>query len=235
MTTAPPTPQTRTGFVPYGARPAGVPLSALQPGDRLPKLRRQRRPALAVAGGLLVVLCGVTSAALATAGNDRLRVLALARDVQAGQVLTADDVLVAELAGSGLSALSADGASLVVGQTVTASLPAGTLLNDSMLSRTPLPGAGLQLVAVAVKPGGVPVEAAPGRDVTLVKVVTTADPQAAAQPTVLVPRARVVSVRTETANGLVILSVQVPTSAALAVAQASATGAVAVTLLPVQP
>lgn len=233
MTTAPPTPQTRTGFVPQGAH--GVPRPVPAAGDRLPKLRRQRRPGLAVAGGLLIVLCGVTSAALATAGNDRLQTLTLARDVQAGQVLTADDLRVAELAGSGLSALSADGVNLVVGQTITASLPAGTLLNDSMLSRTPLPGAGLQLVAVAVKPGGVPIEAVPGRDVTLVRVVTTADPQAAAQPTVLVSRARVVSVRTESANGLVILSVQVPSNAALAVAQASAAGAVAVTLLPVQP
>ena len=66
-------------------------------------------------------------------------------------------------------------------------------------------------------------------------VYNTADPNAGADPAVLVPRARVVSVRTETTNGLVILSVQVPAEAALPVAQASAVGAVAVTLLPVGP
>ena len=37
------------------------------------------------------------------------------------------------------------------------------------------------------------------------------------------------------ANGLVILTVQVPGNAAVAVAQAGAAGAVAITLLPVQP
>lgn len=233
MTTAPSAPSTVNGFVPQPVRPPSPP--APTPGDRLPRMRRQRRPALVIAGALLVLLCGMTSAALVMAGDDRLSVLALARDVQAGQVLTTEDLKVAELAGSGLSALDADGAALVVGQTITASLPAGTLLNDRMLSASPLPTPGLQLVALAAKPGGVPVEAVAGRDVTLIRVITTADPQATAQPAVLVPRARVVSVRTEVANGLVILTVQVPASAALPVAQASAAGAVAVTLLPVQP
>jgi hypothetical protein len=190
---------------------------------------------LAVGGALLVLLCGVSGAALATAGDSKLEVLALARDVQAGQVLTADDLRVAELSGSGLSALGADGASAVVGQTVTVTAQAGTLLNPSMLSTAPLPGEGMQLVAVAVKAGGVPGEATPGRDVTLVRVVTAADGRAGTTPTVLVPKARLVSVRTDASTGLTVLSVQVPQTAAVAVAQASASGAVAVTLLPVTP
>jgi hypothetical protein len=232
MTTAPPTARP-AAFVPDGSRAAGPPAPAA--ADRLPRVRRQRRPALAAGGALLVVLCGVASAALAVSGDDRVPVLALARDVQAGQVLSAQDLRVAELAGTGLSALSADGAAALVGQIVTASLPAGTLLNDSMLSREPIPAGGLQLVAVAVKPGGAPAEAAPGRDVSLVRVVTTANPQAGAEPQVLVRRARVVSVQTEATNGLLILTVQVPDGSAVAVAQASAAGAVAVTLLPVTP
>lgn len=231
MTTAPPPPRIADGFIPQGTRaPAPPGLGS----DRLPRGRRQRRPGLAAAGALLVVLCGVTSAAVAMSGDDRVGVLALARDVNAGQILTVEDLRVAELAGHGLSAVSADGAAAVVGQTVTASLPAGTLLNDSMFSRRPLPGSGLQLVAVAVKPGGAPVEAVPGRDVSLVRVVTTGDPRVT-QPQVLVARARVVSVRAEAGNGLLILTVQVPDVAAVAVAQASAAGAVAVTLLPVTP
>jgi hypothetical protein len=198
-------------------------------------MRRQRRTALAAGGALLVLLCGVSSAALVMSGDDRLRVLALARDVPAGHVLTAGDLRVAELGGSGLSALSADGAPNVVGQTVTATLLAGTLLNDSMLTPTPLPGTGLQLVAVAVKPGGAPAEAVPGRDVSVLRVTTAGNAAAGATATVLVPRARVVSVRTDATSGAVILSLQVPQTNALAVAQASASGAVAVTLLPVAP
>jgi hypothetical protein len=182
-----------------------------------------------------VLLCGVTSAALASAAGDRVHVLALARDVQAGQVLSAQDLRVAELSGSGLKALAASGESFVVGQTVTATLPAGTLLNPSMLSAAPLPAPGWQLVAVAVKPGGVPEQAVPGRDVGLVQVVTGSAGGAAATPNVLVARARLVSIRTDTASGLQVLSVQVPQAAVVAVAQASAAGTIVVTLLPVTP
>jgi hypothetical protein len=226
------------GHAPNAADPPpGSPTWPPQPArrERLPKVRPPRRPALAAGGAILVLLCGVASAALATSGDHRVKVLALAREVQAGQVLTVDDLRVAEISGSGVQALGAAGAGSVVGETVTASLPAGTLLNPSMLTATPLPGAGLQLVAVAVKPGGVPQQAVPGRDVTLVRVVTAADGRAGAVPAVLVAKARLVSVGTDTASGVQVLSVQVPESAVVAVAQASAAGAIAVTLLPVMP
>jgi hypothetical protein len=184
---------------------------------------------------MLVLLCGVASAALATAGDHRVKVLALARDVHAGQVLASEDLRVAEISGSGVQALGAAGAGALVGETVTTSLPAGTLLNPSMLTTAPVPGIGLQLVAVAVKPGGVPEQAVPGRDVSLVRVVTAADGRTGDVPAVLVAKARLVSVRTDPASGLQVLSVQVPATAAVAVAQASAAGAVVVTLLPVTP
>jgi hypothetical protein len=226
-TTVPPAPM-------QSPRP-GAPGRAWSPGqERLPRVRRPRRPALAAGGVLLILLCGATGAAVATAGDHSVRVLALARDVQAGQVLTAEDLKVAQISGSGVSALGAAGDSNVVGETVTATLPAGTLLNPSMVTRAPLPTVGLQVVAIAVKPGGAPAQALPGRDVSIIRVATAADPKTT-QPAVLVAKARLVSVRTDTASGLQILSVQVPAAAAVAVAQASAAGAVAVSLLPVTP
>jgi hypothetical protein len=183
---------------------------------------------------LLVLLCGVLSAAVATSTNDRLRVLALARDVQAGQVLTADDLKVAEIAGSGVSALGAAGAANVVGQTITASLPAGTLLNTEMLTATSMPATGTELVAVAAKPGTVPAEASPGRDVSLLRIGATTAAGAEAT-TILVARARLASISTDESSGLQVLSIQVPLQAVPAVAQASAAGVIAVTLLPLAP
>jgi hypothetical protein len=44
-----------------------------------------------------------------------------------------------------------------------------------------------------------------------------------------------VSIRTDAGSGLHVLSVEVPAEAVLAVAQASAVGAIAVTLLPLAP
>lgn len=235
--TTPFTPAAPTGVSPNGHVASSSPPRppARPPGERLPKLSRPRRPALAAGGALLVLLCGVLSAAVVTSADHRLRVLALARDVQAGQVLTSADLKVAEVAGSGVSALGADGAATVVGETVTASLPAGTLLNEQMLTTAPLPGSGSQLVAVAAKPGAVPEQAQPGRDVSLLRVAAASDAGGGAEATVLVARARLVSIRTDEGSGLQVLSVQVPAQAALAVAQASAAGAIAVTLLPLAP
>lgn len=240
-----PAPFPTTGGLPlhtangHGSRAAAptTPASAGLPGwsDRLPQGRRQRRPALTVAGALLVLLCGIASVALASGGEHRLAVLALARDVPAGHVLSGEDLRVAHVSGDGVSALSATGRGALIGQTLTASLPVGTLLNASMLSSIPVPAAGLQLVAVAVKPGGVPAEATAGRDVTLIRVSTPGPPGGQPASQVLVARARLVSVRTEPASGLSVLSVQVPTASGVAVAQASASGAVAVALLPVAP
>jgi hypothetical protein len=222
----------QTGTTGRVGPPLPSPLGDAKLGERLPKVRRPRRPALAAAGVVLMVLCGLFSAALAAASDHRVKVLALARDVQAGQALSAQDLKAAEISGSGVRALGAVGASSLVGQTVTASLSAGTLLNPSMLTAAPLPGAGLQLVALAVKPGGVPAEAVPGRNVSIVRVVAAADGKTTV-PAVLVEKALLVSVRTDISSGTVVLSVQVPTAAVVNVAQASAAGAVAVTLLPV--
>jgi flagella basal body P-ring formation protein FlgA len=228
-----PTPAAPPGLAANGHRSARIDPAFPEAGERLPKLHRPRRPALAAAGVLLVLLCGVTSAALASASDHRVRVLALARPVQAGQMITAADLKVAELSGSGLQALSASGAASVVGDTVTASLPVGTLLNASMLTTAPAPAAGLQLVALAVKPGGIPEQATPGRDVSLIRV---AAPSATNMPaTVLVARARLISVRADSASGALIASVQVPDTAAIAVAQAAAAGTIVMTLLPVAP
>jgi hypothetical protein len=216
---------------PHAAPPVPSPV-----GDRLPRMRRPRRPALAVVGVMLVLLCGVASAALATAGNHRVRVVTLVHDVHAGQVLSADDLTVASISGSGVQALSAAGLNNVVGQTIIATLPAGTLLNTSMLTTVSLPSTGLQLVAVAVKAGGVPQQAVPGRDVNLIRVPSPAAGDAKGTvATVLVAKARLVSTSKDDATGLQVLSVEVPQAAALAVAQASAAGAIAVTLLPVSP
>src|SRR5689334_150158 len=86
-----PTPAVSPGYFPDGypspERTTRTPAPS-RVGERLPRMRRPRRPALAAGGVMLVLLCGVTSAALATAGDRHVRVLTLAHDVHAGQVLS---------------------------------------------------------------------------------------------------------------------------------------------------
>ena len=129
--------------------------------------------------------------------------------------------------------MSAASLASVVGETATSSLAPGTLLVSSMLARSSVPAVGSQLVAVAEKSTLVPVGVTSGRYVSLVQV-----PAAQGNPTgdagsVLVDRALVVGVRSDPTGGTTVLSVQVPSSLAPAVARAVATGGLAVTLLPV--
>jgi hypothetical protein len=201
--------------------------------DRLPRSRRQRRPAVAAVGLMLIVLFATVGAALAVRADHSVAVLALTRDVPAGHVVTSSDLRVAHISGSGVSALAGSSAGTVVGETVTASLPAGTLLSPGMLSHSSSPPNGEQVVAVALKPGAVPAGVAAGRDVDLVPVVLSTARSTAVPTSVF--RARVLDVMRDTTSGAVVVSVEVDAAAAAQVAQLAASGALAMTLLPVAP
>jgi hypothetical protein len=211
-----------------GLRWAGV-------GERLPKSRRRRRPAVTALGLLLVVVFATVSAALVVRGDHSVSVLALSRNVSAGQQVTAGDLRVARISGSGVSALAASSMNVVVGETATSGLPAGTLLAAGMLARSPVPPIGQQVVALSLKSGSVPGEVTAGRDVSLVSVASTVGGKAPAGPPVVVGSAPVLSVTTDPSSGAVVLSVQVTDAAAPRVAQLAAVGGLSVTLLPVTP
>jgi hypothetical protein len=188
-------------------------------------------------GVLLVAGFAALSASLVAGGNRTVAVLALARDVPAGHVVVPGDLRIARISGSGVSALAASAQTMVVGETATSSLPAGTLLTSAMLTRDPVPAAGAQVVAVAVKSGLVPSAVTAGRDVSLVLITPLGGRSAGGSGAggVLVPSARVVDVSTDPTTGSTMLSVVVSSALAPQVAQASAGGELAVTLLPVTP
>jgi hypothetical protein len=183
-------------------------------------------------GALVLAASSALGGALALQGDHRVAVLTLAHPVSAGQVLTADDLAVAHLSGSGVHGIAATYAGELVGQTAQANLPAGTLLTAPMFSPSPLPGAGQQLVAVALKPGAFPPSLAAGGSVSVLQV-SPANGGGGMTPSVLVPSARVLQVQPDPATGVTVVSLVVDSSHALAVAQASAAGAVSLSLLPV--
>jgi hypothetical protein len=189
---------------------------------------------MVAAGVVLIGGFATVAAGLVARSDHSLSVLAVARPVAAGQVVSPADLRVAHISGSGVSAMSASSLSQVVGETATSSLAPGTLLQSSMLTRSPVPGAGLQVVAVAEKSSLIPAGVAPGRSVSLVQLVPASGGHANGGG-VLVDRALVVGVRTDPTGGTTVLSVQVPASLAPTVAQSVAAGALAVTLLPVAP
>jgi hypothetical protein len=187
---------------------------------------------MVAAGVVLIGGFATVAAGLVARSDHSVSVLAIARPVAAGQVVSLADVRIAHISGSGVSAMSASSLSVVVGETATSSLTPGTLLQSSMLTRSTVPPAGMQVVAVAQKSTFVPAGVAPGRSVSLVQTPAAAGGHVTAGG-VLVARALVVGVRTDATGGTTVLSVEVPASLAPTVAQAVAAGALAVTLLPV--
>lgn len=129
--------------------------------------RRRRVPHLLV-GLVLIPACGVGGAILATELGDRVSVLALARPVEAGQVLANQDLRhVAIAAGGEMEVVAASASSTVVGQPLAFTLPEGTLVTRSVLGTAQVPRQGNAIAAVSLKPGQFPPGLSPGTTVAV--------------------------------------------------------------------
>ena len=129
--------------------------------------RRRSVPHLTL-GALLVVVCALGFALIATGTDHRRSVLSLARSVTVGQRLTEGDLRSVSIStSSGVDTISASDSATIIGQPVAVSLPAGALLTRSEIGAATMPP-GQALVAVAVKAGQFPPSLAPGAHVQLI-------------------------------------------------------------------
>jgi len=183
-------------------------------------------------GVLLVLACAVGALALTLQLGGSRPVLATARAVTVGQVLTAADLRQVSLpADSDVRAVEADSAPALVGRPVAVSLPAGALLTPESFGGAGAPPAGQAIVAVALDPGRLPPEVASGDRVSVVAAPTPAN--GGTEPTRVVPRSWpgvVASVEPSDAGQLTVVSVQLPEGPAREVA-AVPPGELAVVLL----
>jgi hypothetical protein len=107
---------------------------------------------LLMAGGALI------SAVLVSNVASRTPVVAIASDLRSGDRLSRADVRVVSVALDGqVPAISAERIDEVVGRTLTASLPAGTLLSDNVLSRGAALPDGADVVGMSLEPGAYPI------------------------------------------------------------------------------
>lgn len=143
-------------------------------------VKRERRWSVAALCIVLAVLAGLGAAAAVTSASDRIKVLAIARDVPAGQALSSADLIVAEVsADAALTPVPAAQKASMVGKRPAVDLRKGGLLTTSQLA----PGTGLgddkQQVGVQVKRGQAPAGTlAPGD-----KVLAVTTPGQGEQPT----------------------------------------------------
>jgi hypothetical protein len=110
-----------------------------------------------VLGTVLVLTCALAAVVLSVRAGGRVPVLALARDMSAGEVLTSADLQVVQVsAGSDLPTVSADDEPSLMGQPLTAPRPAGALLAPADVGSVRWPPAGRAIAAVALKAGAYP-------------------------------------------------------------------------------
>ncbi|MEU8296078.1 SAF domain-containing protein [Micromonospora sp. NPDC048909] len=137
-----------------------------------PKVVRQRRmrPGLLGLAVLLIALGGLGAAFAVTSVRATGSYLAVARPVEVGRQLNADDLVPVQVAGGqGLSPVAADRLDEVVGKRAAVSLTPGTLLTMTQLTDDPLLGPGQQQVALGLDLAEVPArELHPGDKVLLV-------------------------------------------------------------------
>ncbi|MEV6758395.1 SAF domain-containing protein [Streptomyces sp. NPDC051214] len=197
-----------------------------------PEPARRRRRSFMVIGAVMVLAGAVGFAGLLNASGERSDVLALARDVSAGQKITADDLRVVALPEDpGLKPMAAAKKSAIVGRRASAALSQGSLLTSAQLTGRGGLKPGESLVAVEVKRGMAPVDALrPGAIVSLVTRPQEGDVTGTDQRELTEVSGRVVKVGAPSSSGDVVVQTAVPDAASAAVASDASAGRVAIVL-----
>lgn len=195
-------------------------------------------------GCLLVLVCGAVFYLISAQSSGRVPVLALARDVSAGHVLTAGDLRVVQVAaGADVSTVSAANTGTVVGGVMAAPRTVGALLSPSDVGQAKFPPPGEAVAAVALKDGQFPPGLSAGTKVAALVAAPTQSGTGSGSPTAA--RASwlpgvVVSVQAAdsgSAGTVVALLMSTDDAATLGAASAQAgagsgTGAVSLVVLP---
>ncbi|MFI9642648.1 SAF domain-containing protein [Micromonospora sp. NPDC051925] len=158
----------------------GIPADAPVTPPRVVRQRRTR-PGLLGLAVLLIALGGLGAAFAVTSVRATGSYLAVAREVEVGRILTADDLVSVQVSGgAGLSPVPAKKRDEVVGKRAAVSLVPGSLLTMAQLTDAPLLGQGQQQIALGLEPSKVPARKLhPGDKVLL---VSTPDEDADNQP-----------------------------------------------------
>lgn len=191
------------------------------PASRLRGVRRRSLPHLLL-GALLVVVCAGVFLLVSLNSDNREPVLALARTMEVGQVLTAQDLKQVNVAvDPGVSVVDFSQAASVVGKTMSTSLSAGALLTPDAVGGSGFPALGQGLAALSLKAGQFPAEVAPGSHVSVVFVPGQASAAAASPPTSdpsMMWPAVVISVTSPPNQQITVISVQLGEAAARQIA-----------------
>ncbi|MFC5805312.1 SAF domain-containing protein [Streptomyces formicae] len=216
-------------------RPA-APARTEIPITTTPPVKRERRWSVAALCIVLAVLAGLGAAAAVTSASDRVQVLAIARDVPAGQALTEADLIVAEVsADAALMPVPAAERSAMVGKRPAVDLRKGGLLTASQLATGTGLGDDKQQVGVQVKRGQAPAGTLAPGDKVLAVTTPAQGEQTSGKDTEAPPStidAVVVTVSRPDASGTVVVNLAVATTDGPLLATRAAQGRIALVREP---
>lgn len=133
-------------------------------------IRRRSVPHLLL-GIVLIVACATGGVVASMQLGHRVTILALARPVTAGQVLSAQDCRRIDIStDTGMDLVPVEQASTVIGHPVAYTLPAGTMITRSLLGAPQIPIPGKAIAAIGLKSGQFPPDLAPGTTVLVLTV-----------------------------------------------------------------
>ncbi|GLW34476.1 SAF domain-containing protein [Actinoplanes regularis] len=190
-----------------------TPASPITAAVAVPRLAPQRRwrPALLWLAVALIAVGGLVVWRVVTSIGTTEQYLAIARPVQIGSAVTADDLTTVRItADPALKPIPVAERDKLIGKFAAVPLVPGTLLTNDQLTTERAPGPGEQLVRIGLDQERLPTERiAPGRKLIL---VVTAAQNAPDQPTTTAPlrvAATAVDVQAGAKDGQVLLNVAV--------------------------
>jgi hypothetical protein len=209
----------------------GVPAGAVSVGGLPAPPRLRRRPLLVVGGVAATCLGALLALWVWSAAGTARDVVAVRSDVDRGEVITREDLLVVRVGvDPALDVVSGSRLESLVGQRAVSDLVAGGLVTRRSVAASVVPEDGTSVVGVSLAGGLLPGE--PLRAGDEVRVVATPGDQGevAEGDQLRVIEAFVVGVRADEVSGESIVSVQVPSEDAPELAARAATGRVALVL-----
>jgi hypothetical protein len=219
---------------PMGA-PAGMGPPPMFGAAARPVATRRARPGMIALALSITAIGGLVAAGLWVQTGHRTGVLAVSKQLQAGQVVSAQDVVVADISlDPAVTTIPAGAESQIIGQRATTTLYPGALLQASDLSKQPVMTAGDQVVSIHLAQAQVPATPlVPGEELDIVytpsssAVDTTTTTTSTSAPPTTVP-VTVVQVGSPDSSGDVMVDVACSSQQAAALAAQASTGDIAV-------
>lgn len=212
---------------PSAAAPAAGPVPITQDAPR-----RRRRPVVVGAGLALAAVGALVAVWQVNEAGNRVSVIALAHDVEAGQTVKKSDLVTAQVAPDpALSPVPVSRSGDIVGKTAVSDLPEGTLVTDASVRAGSAVAKGLDTIGILAKPGQLPAQRLRTGDA--VSLVHTPQEDAGTDASSKTPDsidAKVVGVSSPDANGAVVVDVAVSGTDSAPLAAWSARGAATIVL-----